>query len=233
VCGDFASLASAPAAAALPGVPGASQGALRRLDIASFAYPVPSAVAWRPAGESRIVDGLEFSWVGDTARRIGSVVHRRLQRIAEDEAKGWSRARIEKERGALRRELAARGVAQSELDRAVERAATALAQALEDERGRWLLGPQRAARNEYRISTWSDGVRRRLVIDRSFEDDEGRTWIVDYKTSGHEGADVDAFLDEERKRYHEQLERYAEALGKPGSRRGLYFPLLKGWREWP
>lgn len=233
VCGDFAALATAPAATVLPGVPGASQGALRRLDVAAFAYDVPPAVPWQPAGEARIVDGLEFSWVGDTARRIGSVVHRRLQRIAEDEARGWSRARIEKERSALRRELAARGVADSELDRAVERAAIALAQALEDERGRWLLGPQHAARNEYRISTWSDGVRRRLVIDRCFEDAEGRTWIVDYKTSGHEGADVDAFLDEERKRYHEQLERYAEALGKPDSRRGLYFPLLKGWREWP
>ncbi len=233
VCGDFAALSSAPLAPTLPGVPAASQGALRRLDVAAFAFEAPPAVAWRAAEEVRVVDALEFSWVGDTARRIGSVVHRRLQRIAEDEARGWSRSRIEKERAALRRELAARGVAESELDRAVERAATALAQALEDERGRWLLGPRRAARNEYRLSTWADGMRRRLVIDRFFEDDDGRPWIVDYKTSGHEGADVEGFLDEERKRYHDQLERYAEALGLPGSRRGLYFPLLKGWREWP
>ena len=232
MCERFAGLGTADAYR-LPGVPSASQGALRRLDVARFAFDVPAAVAWKPAGETRVVDALEFSWVGDTARRIGSVVHRRLQRIAEDEARGWNRARIEKERPALRRELAARGVADSELDRAVERAAIALAQALEDERGRWLLGPQRGARNEYRISTWSDGVFRRLVIDRSFEDAEGRPWIVDYKTSGHEGADVEGFLDEERKRYHEQLERYAAALGKPGARRGLYFPLLKGWREWP
>src|SRR4029079_13089142 len=162
-------------------------------DSAASTVGAPAAVRWRPAGEARIVDGLEFSWVGDTARRIGSVVHRRLPRIAGEEARGWNRARIEKERSALRRELAARGVADSELDRAVERAAIALAQALEDERGRWLLGPQRAARNEYRISAWIDGVRRRLVIDRCFEDTEGRTWIVDYKTSGHEGADVEAF----------------------------------------
>jgi len=232
VCERFAGLGTADAYR-LPGVPSASQGALRRLDVARFAFDVPAAVAWKPAGETRVVDALEFSWVGDTARRIGSVVHRRLQRIAEDEARGWNRPRVEKERPALRRELAARGVADSELDRAVERAAIALAQALEDERGRWLLGPQRGARNEYRISTWSDGVFRRLVIDRSFEDAEGRPWIVDYKTSGHEGADVEGFLDEERKRYHEQLERYAAALGKPGARRGLYFPLLKGWREWP
>ena len=28
------------------------------------------------------------------------------------------------------------------------------------------------------------------------------------------------------------LERYVTAFGKPEARRGLYFPLLKGWREW-
>jgi ATP-dependent exoDNAse (exonuclease V) beta subunit len=65
-----------------------------------------------------------------------------------------------------------------------------------------------------------------------FEDDVGDTWIVDYKTSTHEGADVAAFLASEEARYREQLERYAAAAGVAGARRGLYFPLLKGWREW-
>jgi hypothetical protein len=53
---------------------------------------------------------------------------------------------------------------------------------------------------------------------------------VDYKTSGHEGANVDAFLDRERERYAAQLGRYARALGG-ADRLGLYFPLLGGWRE--
>jgi ATP-dependent exoDNAse (exonuclease V) beta subunit len=74
-------------------------------------------------------------------------------------------------------------------------------------------------------------VRRNLVIDRWWEDLAG-VWIVDYKTSSHEGADLDAFLAGEEQRYRGQLERYAVALGRPGARRGLYFPLLKGWREW-
>jgi ATP-dependent exoDNAse (exonuclease V) beta subunit len=78
----------------------------------------------------------------------------------------------------------------------------------------------------------ADGVRRMLVIDRVFEDDVGDTWIVDYKTSTHEGGDLEAFLMKEQERYHDQLEGYVAALGKPEARRGLYFPLLKGWREW-
>jgi hypothetical protein len=60
-------------------------------------------------------------------------------------------------------------------------------------------------------------------------------WIVDYKTSSHEGAGLDAFLDNERERYRPQLERYASlvrALGPEPIRLGLYFPVLSGWREW-
>jgi len=95
-----------------------------------------------------------------------------------------------------------------------------------------VLGPQRSARNEYRLSALVAGTARMLVIDRVFEDDVGDTWIVDYKTSSHEGADLEAFLAREQERYRAQLEGYVSALGNPKARRGLYFPLLKGWREW-
>jgi ATP-dependent exoDNAse (exonuclease V) beta subunit len=213
-------------------VPAQLQSALARLATGSLRYEIPPAAAWVSSPEESVRDEIEFSWVGDTARRVGSVVHRWLQRIGEDEAKGWNRARIEAERPAIRRELAACGVAGSELDAACDRVVAALASSLEDPRGRWLLGPQRGARSEYRLSTAIDGVRRRLVIDRMFEDADGVTWIVDYKTSSHEGSDLERFLADEERRYRDQLERYAAAVRKKGARRALYFPLLKGWREW-
>jgi ATP-dependent helicase/nuclease subunit A len=221
----------APVQSASTGMPAAAQGALRRLARVALDYAVPPAVSWQAPPETRAYDEIEFSWVGDTARRVGSVVHRWLQRIAEDEARGWSAARVAKERATIRKELAARGVAEGDLARAAERVIAALSASLDDPRGRWLLGPQQNARNEYRLSTVIGGVRRMLVIDRVFEDLAG-TWIVDYKTSSHEGADLDRFLREEEERYRAQLERYALALGAPAARRGLYFPLLKGWREW-
>jgi ATP-dependent exoDNAse (exonuclease V) beta subunit len=206
---------------------------LQRLPAGVLAYAVPPAVAWTSTLKERDGDNqLEFSWVGDTARRVGSVVHRWLQRIAEDGAAGWTRARVEGEEPAVRKQLVAYGVPESDLERATARVLAALGGALEDSRGRWLLGPQSKARNEYRLSTTIDGVRHRLVLDRMFEDMEGRTWIVDYKTSSHEGGELDAFLAEEEARYRPQLDRYARAVAAPDSRRALYFPLLKGWREW-
>ena len=43
------------------------------------------------------------------------------------------------------------------------------------------------------------------------------------------------FLDREQQRYRAQLERYAALMRRIDEqpvKLGLYFPLLKGWREW-
>ena len=207
---------------------------LRRL-VSAWSLPeAPPALAWNAASETaRSQDDIEYSWVGETARHAGNVVHRWLQRIAEDELQGWDAARVETMRNIFHHELAARGVAEAQLGVAVERVARALANSLADPRGQWLLGPQQGARNEYRLTAVIDGERRNLVIDRTFTGADGKHWIVDYKASGHEGTNVDGFLDQEQERYMVQLERYAQALAQ-GDRAmlGLYFPLLAGWREW-
>ena len=239
--GDFKrAAASLSAERLLNAAPPASKAAaampdqnLRRLP-ADWSLPaLPPTVNWTPLqDEVRVGEQIEFSWVGETARHIGSVVHRWLQRIAEDEMQGWNRDRLEKMRKTFRDELGMRGIPETEIETATARVVAALANSLEDERGRWLLGPQKDAKNELRITALIEGERRNLVIDRTFIDSEGERRIVDYKTSGHQGADVAGFLDQERERYRSQLERYALALGANEASLGLYFPLLSGWREW-
>ena len=104
-------------------------------------------------------------------------------------------------------------------------------EAVQDPRGRWVLGPHPEHRSELRLSVVQGGVVRHLVLDRTFVTAEGRRWIVDYKAGTHEGADVEVFLDAERERYRRQLETYGAALD-PRAALGLYFPLVPGWREW-
>ncbi len=73
------------------------------------------------------------------------------------------------------------------------------------------------------------------VIDRTFVDEAGVRWIIDYKTGSHEGGGLEKFLDTEKERYQDQLERYARLMTQRDSRPirlALYFPLLGGWREW-
>jgi ATP-dependent exoDNAse (exonuclease V) beta subunit len=201
---------------------------LQRLP-AGFALPsTPASVKWSAPEEGREESEIEFSWAGETARHVGTVVHRELQRIAQDEMKNWDAARIDALRGRFTTELRRRGVPAAEVKPATERVVTALTNTLTDKRGRWLLGPQGESKTEYRLRVPGGAT---YIVDRSFRDSEGRLWIVDWKTSRHEGAGLEEFLDEQRKRYEPQLNAYARALGNV-AHLGLYFPLLRGWRQW-
>jgi ATP-dependent helicase/nuclease subunit A len=128
-------------------------------------------------------------------------------------------------------------VPERELARAVELAVTALGQTLADERGRWILDPGHAqAHSEWELSGVSGGRLRSVVIDRSFVDEHGARWVVDYKTSVHEGGALEDFLDREVERYRSQLATYRElarGLGPHPVRAALYFPLLRAFREIP
>ena len=65
---------------------------LRRLPAGYRVPPPPPAAAWEALPEGRDAAGqIEFSWAGETARHVGTVVHRWLQRIAEDRAEGLGR----------------------------------------------------------------------------------------------------------------------------------------------
>jgi ATP-dependent helicase/nuclease subunit A len=200
--------------------------------------PPPPPVQWlaRPQAVPAL-GSIEYSWAGEAARLIGNVVHRWLQRIATDGVENWDMARIRVLRDTLRGQLVACGMVNhgSDMDTAIERVIMALTHAVTDPRGRWLLGAQQDARSELRMTSISGEECLDHVIDRTFRDRNGQRWVVDYKTSSHEGADVEGFLNREQERYRFQLDRYATLMrmldGHP-VRRGLYFPLLKGWREW-
>jgi ATP-dependent exoDNAse (exonuclease V) beta subunit len=73
------------------------------------------------------------------------------------------------------------------------------------------------------------------VIDRTFVDADGIRWIVDYKSSAHEGGNLEGFIDNEIKRYTPQLANYRNAMQllepERTVRTVLYFPLLGVFRE--
>jgi ATP-dependent exoDNAse (exonuclease V) beta subunit len=202
------------------------------------APPTGPAIVVRELGRGVATAEVEFDWASETARHVGTVVHRELQRFARDGA----RLPPDEDscRALLRRywiELAELGVPLERRAAAVDRVDAALRRTLADERGRWLLqAAHRDARSEMSLSGIIDGRIVSVVIDRSFVDAAGVRWIVDYKTSSHEGAGRDIFLDRERERYRGQLDRYALLMREFASepiRLGLYFPLLAAWREWP
>jgi ATP-dependent exoDNAse (exonuclease V) beta subunit len=208
---------------------------LRRLPL-DWQRPEPVApriVTSRPTTASA-APAVEFDWVTETARHVGTVVHRELQRIAFGGTDGGvddvaARRRYDDQ-------LAELGVPAERREAAAARVAEALERTLADERGRWLLDAgHTSAANELALTGRVGREIVSIVIDRTFVDADGTRWIVDYKTSTHEGADLEGFLASEVERYRPQLERYAalvRRLGPEPVKLGLYFPLLSAWRSW-
>ena len=215
----------------------AGAAAIRRLVLPWSVPELPqrAGAPVRPLAEASQAPEVEFSWASETARHVGSVVHTALQRIAGDGLAQWSVARVEAMGAFFERRLQSLGVPEQARPAAGARVRQALAAALQDERARWILGPHPEARCEWRLTGVLDGALVDVALDRSFVDEHGVRWIVDYKTGLREGGDAEGFLDQELERYRPQLDRYARllrALEDREVRCGLYFPLMRGWRAW-
>jgi len=197
--------------------------------------PLPEApIRWREdEGLEATVERHSYEWVGNTLRHVGVAVHAWLYRIAREGVDLWNGERIAERAAAMSAQLATLGVPPDELDDALERVRRALLQTLASERGRWLLTRHQDDQREYAITAVSGGVVSNYRVDCMFVDPDGVRWVIDFKTSTHEGGRLEAFLDEEQRRYQGQLERYARAMYPDEPvRLGLYFPLLGEWREW-
>src|SRR5205807_2064376 len=102
-----------------------------------FALPkAPPSVKWAAPDEGRQEEEIEFSWAGETARHVGTIVHRWLQRIADDELRTWDAARIDALASRFAKELERRGIPPRELKASTEQVSVALKNAISDERGR-------------------------------------------------------------------------------------------------
>jgi ATP-dependent exoDNAse (exonuclease V) beta subunit len=180
-------------------------------------------------------DDVEYSWVGQTARAVGTIVHAELQRCAQ---------RLTPEVGAefwlpvprYAEWLAALGVPTEARSAAAQQVRQTLQATLRDPRGRWLLtdSQHRAAWSERALTGVYAGRIVNIVIDRMLIDRAGQRWVVDYKTSPHEGGEREKFIAEQLERYRPQLQRYAALaaqLGPEPVRCAIYFPVMGEWRE--
>jgi ATP-dependent helicase/nuclease subunit A len=196
--------------------------------------PVSPASIVRESAE-REPEEREFEWVSPWARHVGTVVHEWLQRIAEDGPAHYDAMRLNEKRDEMLGRLRRLGTETVHLERAVDRVMAALTGTLDDDDGRWILSVDHVeSANEWPLTVMDSDTFQHLIIDRTFVTEDGVRWIVDYKTSTHEGGSLDDFLDSETDRYKSQLKRYRNAMsqleGRP-IRAALYFPLLKKFHE--
>jgi hypothetical protein len=146
-----------------------------------------------------------------------------------------TRAEIEAARTFYTYQLRRHGVPESDLRFAAATVIEALSKTVSNDRGRWIFAPEHnESRSEWALTGIAAGRLTNVVIDRSFVDADGTRWVIDFKTSRHEGGGLETFLEQEIARYRAQLETYvalARGVSDAPVRAGLYFPLLDVFRE--
>ncbi len=194
--------------------------------------PVPEpAIVQTTVADQDIGDMIVYDWAGDTAKQTGTVVHRILEMIGKGEMDAQA---VLQSASVVQTLLRQEGVMRTDLDAATERVLTAVQSILDSKRGRWILdNTHEDSSFELPLSAVVGERCINVVIDRTFVDN-GIRWIIDYKSSTHQGSGLDAFLEEEMVRYGNKMHLYADIMSRMDSRPirlALYYPMMDAWVE--
>jgi ATP-dependent helicase/nuclease subunit A len=178
-------------------------------------------------------------------RAFGNVVHRFLHLVSGILATGETPAAllssIPKWEIRLIAALRNEGLSPTAAQREAPRAMAALRNTLEDPIGLWILSSHESAASERSVATLGSST---LRADRTFVagprplmNGNDRIWIIDFKTTEQGARLSERFEQEERLKYREQLQRYADVLRELSSVPhniivGLYYPLIPRLLNW-
>jgi ATP-dependent exoDNAse (exonuclease V) beta subunit len=186
-----------------------------------------------PQDTSDVSNEVEFYWVGSDARIAGTLVHRWLQLIADNRSNKQVAERLEL-RKITSRWLEESGIAEDAARPILDRVQSAVTAMLDDEKGRWILDGEGHA--ELALTGVANDELVSVILDRVRIAEDDTHWIIDYKTSSHEGGNLAGFLQVEADRYNAQLARYASIYKNwsgANVKCALYFPLLQSFVEVP
>ncbi len=189
-----------------------------------------------PTHNIAIGNEIEFSWAGETLRITGIAIHHILQQIDDRNWREWKSRKTGEIVDSGRVILVEHGLDGAKLESACDSLKTAVENIQSDPMAEWIFSSDHSRiRTEWSLTGRVDHTLARVVIDRTFVDQDGTRWIIDFKSGRHEGGDRRHFLEQEKQRYHSQMARYAQIMHNLEDNRiklGLYFPLLKEWLQW-
>ena len=172
-------------------------------------------------------DDIEFSWVGENAKKAGIIVHRWLEKVFND-GDMPSIDNIYASEELLIYWARSLYVRNEQINDVISRVKMAIINISEDEANhKYILGK---GFSELPITGLWNNERHSIIIDKLYIDDEDQHWIIDYKTSTHEGSRLSEFIASEIERYSDQLNKYAviyQNFSQKKPRVALYFPNFK------
>ena len=182
---------------------------------------------------------IEFSWASERLRITGIAIHQMLQQI---DYQNWQRWKLEDSATLLSKYqtlLMDYGLYGTQFEIGIKNMRTAIDNIKSDTKADWIFSSSHQVEREWPLTAIVNKKISSIIIDRSFIDEQGIRWIIDFKSSYHKG-NIEHFIAQEKIRYQQQLERYANIVAMRATKMseereiklGLYFPLLKGWCEW-
>ncbi|MCZ6512529.1 MAG: UvrD-helicase domain-containing protein [Nitrospinae bacterium] len=202
---------------------------LKRLPLDFETPKAPANIKTEAALNISLEEEILYEWAGNEARCLGNVLHRWFETIVKEGLDRWDARRVETMKPSLQAALLAEGMSHLNLEDTVHKGMRALKNILKDEEGRRILKHYANEKAEYALTNLKDGAFKTRIIDRTFVDNEGVRWIVDYKTGEHEGSNLKKFFDDEIDRHRDQLVSYEQLIRLQGETRkikkALYYPL--------
>jgi len=177
-----------------------------------------------------------FKLDNEHPKQIGILIHKILEYIARRGRAWWESKEHSSHVGYVKKQLLQLGMLEEFIHSSSTIIIDAIQNTLNDPRGQWILHSHLDAKTEFSVTTIIDQQPKELIIDRTFIDETGTRWIIDYKSSSPDAVALEEFLLDEHKKYEPQMQNYYLALRELDNnspiRLGLYFPLMSAWYEW-
>jgi len=182
---------------------------------------------------------IDLSRTTEQARIKGIVIHQVLEVMGRFGSLPTAE-KINSMASLVKVRLQQQGIGHLELEALLNQSIAIIQNMLNSQKGRWILNSQhQKIKNEWsltqRITKESKVQFENYYIDRSFIDENNIRWIIDYKTGDHQGSDLKQFLKNEKLRYFDKMQKYAELVSHLENNHikiGLYYPALDEFISW-
>ena len=166
---------------------------------------------------------------------IGTVIHLLLQQLSIQGLNWWESQSDTQKDHYLQFQFLKNALTRSQFAYAKQAVMQSIENTLLDEKGKWILTAHKNAKSEYAITAMINHKAVSMIIDKTFEDEDGTIWIIDYKTTSPHLENINQFISKEINKYTEQIRQYQFALQAihPAKiiRAGLYFTAIPAWQE--
>lgn len=178
---------------------------------------------------------VDFQVNDNTPRLLGTIIHLALEFLADQGVEFWLEKSHEQRRLWVTGLLNLHQVSRSRHGELIMDIETSIHNTVTDQKGRWILSKHKYAESEKGLLVNTQQSVSQFIVDRTFLDEKGVRWIVDFKTGKPlDGESKEMFIERASAAYREQLWQYKrlyQSMGAESVRTALYFTYYPCWKE--